>query len=927
MEKPALDKIIGSSPLSQNNMSVHYKTGVCAFAADGFFSIVIPKEKLRYDHQPSEDSRPICALTFSSTGHHLAIGEKGSNARCFIFSFSEKFDSITSSIIIKTRENGFSFLALNFEKNRLITVGIEQQPFLLLWDLSKSIPPCIGCYHLSSIPTSVVFSLDCSFAFVSGNHLLKFIQTSVSSQPGSKPVILKAVNANIAAFKDQMFVGCAISWTQPYTAYGLTNNGVLLFYEPSVIPFQNNHRQNRLLSAISIDLHHNRTTSIVLDRKIILVGTEAGPVLTIKVTNNDNNFTHSIFGQFSSVGCACTSVGIAEKMTTVSYVNGTTMIWLRKLNSSPVLTIPSHHGPICSLAIIPKSPCIVTCGTDCTLRAWKLQKNEKFLNQSSQEEVCIKNYPVSKHDNEALSGLRCIAFCRNLIFVGDSRGNLHVVRLKINVQSSEKEKVKEIYSFEDLKTIVSSNSGVLSLAVHESQGLLATGNEDGSVNLYSISNDANVNLCGKTRKHSRPVAALCFCGNNLVSVAADSLNLMKLDKSLDLNNQTITISTKEPIICVDSLPSGKAIVTGGSDNYLCFWLTNSEMKLFRRYKLSHSAYPVALSVDPTGLFVAVALSDGSVRIVDVFSGDTVLSFNGKAEIVTDITFEDHDLIVTTYSGCIMRWILPNEIHSAMLQRDDSNPNQKLFDILNDAPSPGPPRLIEQSHTAISGSLMKSKGTPEYLFKEIKDALLPGDKPVVGENNDDDDVDQAGYDAPRPSVQGEFESHVDDVIRLSYIRRSSAANDDDADDFTKVLRSIQETHSPPKPSKSIDNFKNDNFLNNNNNVSPSFLRFNNSNNSNSTNNNISNISSNEPPKIVKKSKADEIKQTVKELDQIYKTVKQELEYQPQTGEEIEAKAMLMGKVEEIKKDMLKDSHAISQIKINLANILSVLKDLE
>jgi hypothetical protein len=95
MERLQLDTVIGSSVLTRATFAVHPQTGATAFPSHGLVSILLPTARRRYDVIIDPACREIKSLAFSSTGTHLAVGERGPSARFFIATFTDSFDSAT----------------------------------------------------------------------------------------------------------------------------------------------------------------------------------------------------------------------------------------------------------------------------------------------------------------------------------------------------------------------------------------------------------------------------------------------------------------------------------------------------------------------------------------------------------------------------------------------------------------------------------------------------------------------------------------------------------------------------------------------------------------------------------------------------------------------------------------------------------------
>ena len=922
MSEPTLDKIIGSSAISQNNYSVHYETGACAFSCNGFLSIVLPgnrdeknqsegDEDKRYDISVDDNCREITSLSFSNTGEHLVIGEKGPNARFFITTLSNDFCKITSKIEVKTNENGFSCIAMNSTKNKLVTIGNDPQPFLLLWDTSKPRPESIGYYHLPGIPSHLQISSDGRFAIVGGNKILKFIDINIQKN-SSHPSNLRCRNANICEFKNSNFVAVGITIDSPCSAYGLTDNGILCYFDHSTIPFsykrENTDTNRSNLKALSpivttpINLQ-SQTTSLSLDKKIILVGTTTGEILAIKKSDSK----HAIFGQFSSDAEAVVAIGISKKLTASAYNNGTLMFWKRKINSQPILTLPGHRGPVCGLAIT--SNFILSCGSDSTIRVWELQTNKAFTEKSSQEQIYMRSITKQIPNYTAtLTGVRCIATKENHVFAGDFAGTLHVMRLN-------KRKLEEI------KNIVESPKDVLCVAVDPNKPYVGTGGGDGFSRIYHINGD-NISLTLSNKHFNSPITAITFIPNGFVIASSEGIKFCHLPKG----DFYCKVNVDEAILSLTTLPNGKAVVSGGCDGCISIWLV-AKGTLSRKYKISPSSYPLAIAVDKSGLFVAAALSDGFIRLLDIFSGDTIYSFQSHAGIITCITFHENDLLLSSFSGIIMRWTLPPAIHDAISERNGmKRPILPMGD------------MRRSGLDLLRGSIMKGS-IPNIgcKFKTIDNKRIVVDKPLAQDieslknDEEEDEVEQAGFDAPRPFIEGEYETRVDDIVRQSFIRRSDNDIINNDNSYTN-LNSENPVSTNSSTSKSTINNSSINssivgspIKSKIQNVKHEPSKSNHRHESNVTNEIASNPSfvkttTIDDSKIEVKSQADEMNRAAIELKSAYEKAKSFLTKTPTCPEEIAAKTMIQNAIDMIKRDLC-DTQVTSKIREYAQLILS------
>jgi len=788
MEEFHLDKAVGSSVLNQSNFASHYESGVCVFACGGIISVVLPKSHQRNDFIIQDDIREIGPISFSMKGNEAAIGEIGLNSRILIVKFSETFDSIVSKTEIKTKENGFRFISYNADNGRLLACGFEDKPFLLLWDTKAPKPVCIGYHRINCIPNHICMSQDSSIAVVCGNGLLRFVSLSII--PSDTPVSLRSRKGNIEKVKDAMFVSAGINPQPPNQIYALTSTGTICVFEQSYLIFQTNERRSKVQIPISISLVHlssGETTSLALDDRIILVGTQSGSILAIKKENT----RYAIFGQFSIENKSAISIALAKRYVFGAYDDGSIVFWVRKIDAKPTLSIPSHRGAICSLFAVPETNEIVTLGSDGTVRGWEKADNQQDNDRNSYEERKIAKLVAPKKDSlETLSGVRSMAFINDMIAVGDDNGTLFLLN-------------KHDFSVIG-KTHCDDSGSICSMFFDSYSKYLATGSNDGGVRLYSITG-SSIKMIRQKIIHSSPISSIIVSGSSLVSAGTDGI----IFSSLDSIEEYASFDRSVAILSLCLLPNFKYIVGSSIDGHL-FIIRVQDGFLFRQYRLSLSSYAIGIGSDPTGIFLIGAMNDGSIRFLDIYSGDIVKVFIPMAGVITSFSITSNSIFIGTLGGCFIKWDMPLSIRSAISERiQDGLPSLSIE-------SP-------KGETRITGSFMKGKEPlPGWVFKEVSvNPVIDPDMVAQCEEDVSDDNEQGvAYDGPRPVSMPE--SRIDDIIRTSMTKRPAEKNQEvlgddffnDIIDMMKQKRELNEYHSnaliielpdtpPQKPLVSVD----------------------------------------------------------------------------------------------------------------------------
>ncbi|OHT11515.1 hypothetical protein TRFO_18957 [Tritrichomonas foetus] len=762
MNQPVLDKIIGSSPITNSNFDMHHLSGACAFPSHGFLSILLADSHQRSDIKIADDFREISALKFSQTDNQIAVGESGLNARIFILSFDSTFDKIVSQTVLETKENGFSALAFNSEKGRLISIGTDYQPYLILWDLNHSFPIKIGYYHLKSQPNSVIFNMNCTLAVVSGEGLLRLFKTTVDYK--DRPLRMISRSANIGNFENSRFVGVSCTSGSQFSIYALCNEGTLCVYDSISDQFIGPGKGK--LNLRPIKLNRGFVTALSADDSIILCGSEKGPIYAFK--NDDGKF--KVAGKFVAVPEKVISVGVSEKYIATAFNDGHILFWDRDQNGKPELNLFSHRGPICKIHVIKSTGKLVTCGSDNCVRLWELRRHRELISRSTQEMLFYRRFDPPELDYMTnICGVRAATNLNNNLIAGCSDGNIYILNIE---------------TFEDVVSFIDNVDSVTALAASEKMQYFASGGGDGLVRLYTLEGN-DFTLVSKSKKYFPScVTSLVFTDTSLIASSSNGIKFFSLPDLKEYYNYP----TSEPILSLSFIEKANLVVSAGCDRCISFFDSQTG-KLFNRYLLSNNFYPVAIDTHDTGLVIAAALSNGNVLVIDTITGDTLFSFDSLIGIVTSIVFHENDLVMSSYSGCIARWNLPDSFHIEIAKKHDESPiNDLLASVL-----PNKPTLIseldieshmQQPSKPISNSIVGNKAqVPNWIFQKDHSENeneapinINNVEAVVSNENEqqDEDEDKSGtenddIDAPRPPIN---DVPADEIIRSSICSRKA-----------------------------------------------------------------------------------------------------------------------------------------------------------
>jgi WD40 repeat protein len=293
-------------------------------------------------------------------------------------------------------------------------------------------------------------------------------------------------------------------------------------------------------------------------------------------------------------------------------------------------------------------------------------------------------------DRGQSTGLRAVAIRpdQKHIAAGDSEGNIIVAPLPIG---------------SPVMTIGAHNAEVHSVAYAAlpasgsgsgANFAMASGGRDRLVQVYDCSKDYAVT--STLENHSGAVTTLKFAndGSKLLSGGADKTVVFS------------DVSASGKIARINSVPfnggkifdfditSDRKMVLAACNNRLDMLALNSS----KHVKSHHVGEQHHIDVSPANFCVAVSgsLSDKTIHVIDLESGETLASATGHGEAVTSVRFtpDCRRLLSSSNDGCIFVWRLSEDIQSAIKSR---------LPRIVDPPAvlPSPPKKTPQNIPAAS----------------------------------------------------------------------------------------------------------------------------------------------------------------------------------------------------------------------------------
>lgn len=191
-----------------------------------------------------------------------------------------------------------------------------------------------------------------------------------------------------------------------------------------------------------------------------------------------------------------------------------------------------------------------------------------------------------------------------------------------------------------------SGTAISTLALgQKSARVLATGGEDGQVNLFAVGNPSVImSFTG----HTSSIESLTFNGSEeLICAGARSGQLKIWDISASKVVRNLT-GHKAAVSCLDFHSYGEFVASGSLDNKVRMWDVRRKGCIFTY--TGHEGSLNALQFSPDGRWVASCSEDSTCKIWDLTAGKLLHQFKEHGWPVTCLHFHPRELLLVTGSA-------------------------------------------------------------------------------------------------------------------------------------------------------------------------------------------------------------------------------------------------------------------------------------
>lgn len=220
-----------------------------------------------------------------------------------------------------------------------------------------------------------------------------------------------------------------------------------------------------------------------------------------------------------------------------------------------------HTDTVLSLDVFKKGLLFVSCAKDRSVRVWQMDGD-------SGQVRCVAQ--GSSHAN-AVGSITCSRMKASFIVSGSQDCTVKVWDLPEDLTTAE----AGIHQLTPRATEKAHDKDVNSVAVSPNDKLLASGSQDRTAKLWSLTGEGNVGLLGVFRGHRRGVWAVCFSPVDQVLATSSADGTAKLWSLQDFSCLKTFEGHDASVLKVVFVSRGTQMLTSGSDGLVKLWTIKS----------------------------------------------------------------------------------------------------------------------------------------------------------------------------------------------------------------------------------------------------------------------------------------------------------------------------------------------------------------
>uniref|UniRef100_A0A3Q3BNA9 Transducin beta like 3 n=1 Tax=Kryptolebias marmoratus TaxID=37003 RepID=A0A3Q3BNA9_KRYMA len=496
---------------------------------------------------------PVASMTFDSTSTLLATG--GCDGTIKLWDVVKQYCTHN----LKGSSGVVHLVQFHPDIKRLQLFSSSLDCGIRMWDLRSSQCVCVLQSHYSAV-TSLSFSSDSSTMISSGRDKICTVWDLKTRKAKRTVPVYEAVEGVVVLPEntDLSQIGVRTKDLHFITA---GSKGVLRVWEASTARCVYTQTLSSTSTSVSEEDEENNPLSLTY----LFHLPTSSRLATVTAEHN------ILFYQLPELTTLQQFVGYNDEVLDVKFLGkGDTHIVVAtnscQLKVFELLTnscqiLYGHTDTVLTLDVFRKASLFASCAKDRSVHVWQMDDDSGRVR-------CVAQ--GSSHTN-AVGSISCSRMKASFIVTGSQDCTLKVWDLPEELSATG----TEIHQLRPRTTEKAHDKDINSISVSPNDKLLASGSQDRTAKLWSLSGDGNLGLLGVFRGHRRGIWAVCFSPIDQVLATSSADGTTKLWGLQDFSCLKTFEGHDASVLKVIFVSRGTQLLTSGSDGLVKLWTIKS----------------------------------------------------------------------------------------------------------------------------------------------------------------------------------------------------------------------------------------------------------------------------------------------------------------------------------------------------------------
>ncbi|XP_041634368.1 transducin beta-like protein 3 [Cheilinus undulatus] len=496
---------------------------------------------------------PVASMTFDSTSTLLATG--GCDGTIKIWDVVKQYCTHN----LKGSSGVVHLVQFHPDISRLQLFSSSLDCGIRLWDLRSS--QCISVLqsHYSAV-TALSFSPDGNTMISSGRDKICTVWDLKTKTAKRTVPVYEAVEGVVLLPEDEDFSQIGVK-NKDLHFVTAGSKGILRVWEASTARCVYAQTLSSTLTAVSEESEEGEKDDDPRSLTYLLHLPDSSRLATVTAEHN------IVIYQLPALSTQQQFVGYSDEVLDVKFLGkddshivvatNSCQLKVFELLTNSCQILYGHTDTILSLDVFRKDSLFASCAKDRSIRVWQMDSD-------SGEVVCVAQ--GCSHTN-AVGSISCSRMKASFVVSGSQDCTIKVWDLPEDLCTTE----EDIHQLTARATEKAHDKDVNSVAVSPNDKLLASGSQDRTAKLWSLTGEGTVVLLGVFKGHRRGVWAVCFSPVDQVLATSSADGTTKLWSLQDFSCLKTFEGHDASVLKVIFVSRGTQLLTSGSDGLVKLW--------------------------------------------------------------------------------------------------------------------------------------------------------------------------------------------------------------------------------------------------------------------------------------------------------------------------------------------------------------------